>query len=99
MGTVVIENEVIPSSPEDLKKISDGVDELVVVLEKKALLDQTFSDILSRIHDDLKISKKWLRNAANNRFKNDFDETVHKQDTYEIFFEKIQQIKEKKESV
>jgi hypothetical protein len=96
MGVIKVEAEVIPSSPEDLKKISDAIDEIVIAKTKEALYKQAVTDIINRLHDELKVSKLWIRNAGNDRYSGAFDEKIRSQDNYEIFFEKLEAVKNKK---
>ena len=87
---ISIATSVIPSSPADLKKINDAIDEMVNSKTLAAAQTQLQTDIVNRLHDEFKINKTWIRNAATDRYNNSFDKKVREQDEYEVFFEKLQ---------
>lgn len=85
---------IIPSSPADLKKISDAIDEMVNSKTRAKAESDLQTEIVNKLYDEFKISKAWIRDAAADRYANTFDARVQKQDEYEIFYEKVNAIKQ-----
>ena len=81
---------IIPSSPADLKKIDDAINEMVSSKTRAKAETDLQNEIIDKLHTEFKISKTWIRNAASDRYAGTFHQKVQAQDEYEIFYEKVQ---------
>lgn len=81
---------VIPSSPDDLKKIKDGIKEMtdcMIRISAERELMKDITDNLSEAFPD--IPKKYFNRMAKVMFKNSFEQVTGEMNDFEALYEAV----------
>lgn len=77
-------------SPEELKKLKDGLRELSDVMTMKQAQNDTMKAIIDELNKELNIPKHLVRKMAKVYWKANFSEIVAENQEFELLFEGIQ---------
>lgn len=80
---------VIPSSPEDRKKILDAFKEISAAKARQAAEKDLINEALAKLAEDFSIPKKILRKLANTYHNDSMDKVKHEADQLETAWEII----------
>lgn len=80
---------VIPSSPEDKKKISDAIKEMSNSFTMSDAQRDHRKSIVDAIHEATGFDKKTFRRMAKDYHKNQFKKTISENETYALAYETI----------
>lgn len=80
---------VLPSSPSDLKKIRQMLDEAVNCKIRIDGEKEAEKDIKKRIADEFELPKELINSLVKTMHKHNYSEVVAKQDDFQITYEKI----------
>lgn len=80
---------ILPSNPEDIKKIKGMIEEAAVCLQRIDDQKAALKDITDIIKADYQINPKHSRKMAKDYYKNTFSETLAEQSEYETLYESV----------
>jgi septation ring formation regulator EzrA len=80
---------VIPSTPADIKKIRDAIEEGVDCLNRIASEKEALKDIIESVEEKYDIPKKHVNKMIQRKFKDDFDKMQAEVDEFEALWLKI----------
>ena len=84
-------NVIVPSSPEDRKKILDALVEISNSLTRIEAERDLIKDILTTVEDKFELPKKYTRKLAKIKHKQNFTEVQQEQDDVESLYESVAQ--------
>jgi hypothetical protein len=76
---------VMPSSPEDRKKIMDAMNEISAAMTRKEGESSYIKETINDLYDKFKIPKKMLNRFARDNHKSNFREGLSVDSDYETF--------------
>jgi len=82
-------NVIVPSSPEDRKKILDALVEISASLTRIEAERDLIKDILVSVEDKFELPKKYIRKLAKIYHKQNFTEIQQEQDDVETLYESV----------
>ena len=85
----IMSNVIVPSSPEDRKKILDALVEISNSLTRIEAERDLIKDILVSVEDKFELPKKYTRKLAKIYHKQNFTEVQEEQDTLETLYETV----------
>jgi len=88
---------VIPSNPKDQKKIRDSINELVNSLYRMQSEKDLQKDIIQVCSDEFNLDKKYIRQMAQDAYKDSFDKKVHEFGSYSDLYETVMILNKEKE--
>lgn len=80
---------VVPSSPEDKKKIRQALQEISDSLTRMEAERDLIKDILQTVEDNYKIKKKYTRRLAKVYHKQNFNQVQQDQQDLETLYESV----------
>jgi len=87
----IMSNVIVPSSPEDRKKIFDALVEISNSLTRIEAERDLIKDILTTVEDKFELPKKYTRKLAKIYHKQNFTEVQQEQDDVETLYESVAQ--------
>jgi len=85
----IMSNVIVPSSPEDRKKILDALIEISNSLTRIEAERDLIKDILTSVEDKFELPKKYTRKLSKIYHKQNFTEVQEEQDTLETLYETV----------
>ena len=85
----IMSNVIVPSSPEDRKKILDALVEISNSLTRIEAERDLIKDILTSVEDKFELPKKYTRKLSKIYHKQNFTEVQEEQDTLETLYETV----------
>lgn len=86
---------VLPSSPEDRKKIKEAIHEIVGALQfiddKKAFI----KDVVTMLKDNFEMPKKISTKMAKTLFKQDYQDVIQDSSMFEVIYENLFEVESK----
>lgn len=82
-------NFIVPSSPEDRKKIKDALIEISASLTRMEAERDLIKDILVEVEDKFELPKKYIRKLAKIYHKQNYAEIRQEQDDVETLYETV----------
>ena len=82
-------NIIVPSSPEDRKKIKDALIEISTSLTRVEAERDLIKDILAEVEDKFELPKKYTRKLARIYHKQNYAEIRQEQDDVETLYETV----------
>jgi len=82
-------NVIVPSSPEDRKKIKDALIEISASLTRMEAERDLIKDILVEVEDKFELPKKYIRKLAKIYHKQNYAEIRQEQDDVETLYETV----------
>jgi hypothetical protein len=82
-------NVIVPSSPEDRKKIKDALIEISSSLTRMEAERDLIKDILAEVEDKFELPKKYTRKLAKIYHKQNYAEIRQEQDDVETLYETV----------
>jgi hypothetical protein len=82
-------NVIVPSSPEDRKKIKDALIEISSSLTRMEAERDLIKDILAEVEDKFELPKKYIRKLAKIYHKQNYAEIRQEQDDVETLYETV----------
>ena len=82
-------NVIVPSSPEDRKKIKDALIEISASLTRMEAERDLIKDILVEVEDKFELPKKYTRKLARIYHKHNYAEIRQEQDDVETLYETV----------
>lgn len=79
----------IPSSPEDRKKIREAVEEMSNSMARSDSEKEHQKEIVKRMKEEFDMEGKVFRKMATDYHKQQFDKTIHENESYETLYETI----------
>ncbi len=89
---------VLPSSPEDRKRLIGNMNELVVALTRIKSEQDHKKEIISHIFDEFQIPKKLITKAASTLFNETYQKVAAENEDFELLMDTIRLESEKKAS-
>ncbi len=86
---IMSSNVIVPSSPEDRKKILDALVEISNSLTRIEAERDLIKDILTSVEDKFELPKKYTRKLAKIYHKQNFTEVQQEQDDVESLYESV----------
>jgi hypothetical protein len=83
------QNWALPTSPADLKKINDALNEISSSLTRMEAERDLIKDILQTVEDNYEIPKKYTRKVAKIFHKQNFTQFQKEQDDVESLYETV----------
>ena len=80
---------IVPSSPEDKKKIRQALQEISDSLTRMEAERDLIKDILQTVEDNYKIKKKYTRRLAKVYHKQNFNQVQQDQQNLETLYESV----------
>lgn len=80
---------IVPSSPEDKKKIRQALQEISDCLTRMEAERDLIKDILQTVEDNYKIKKKYTRRLAKVYHKQNFNQVQQDQQDLETLYESV----------
>jgi vacuolar-type H+-ATPase subunit D/Vma8 len=82
-------NVIIPSSPEDRKKIRQALDEISASLTRIEAERDLIKEILQNVEDNFEMPKKYTRKVAKIYHKQNFAQVKTEQEDLETIYETV----------
>ena len=80
---------VLPSSPDDRKRLMDGVDEIINCLARISAEQDQKKEIIAHLSEDFDIDKKLLAKAANTLYKDNYQKVAAENEDFELLIETL----------
>lgn len=80
---------VLPSSPEDRKKIKNAVEEISIALGNIADKRSYIKDVVNDMHSKYSIPKKLVNKLAKTHQKRNYDEISEESELFSLFYEEV----------
>lgn len=80
---------IIPSSPADLKKLKDGIDEITNSMTRVDGEKEYQKEAIEELSEQTGIDKKYIRRMATDAHKDQFKKKVDEMDEYAQLYESV----------
>lgn len=80
---------IIPSSPADLKKLKDGIDEITNSMTRVDGEKEYQKEAIEELSEQTGIDKKYIRRLATEAHKDIFEKKSDEQDQFEQLYESV----------
>ena len=87
---------VLPSSPQDRKRLLDGIDEIINSLARIKSEQDHKKEIIQRLHEEFEIDKKLLSKSATIIYNDNFQKVAAENDDLETLVETLRLRNEEK---
>ena len=80
---------ILPSSPEDRKRLMGGIDEMINCLAQIGAQQEQKKAIVESLFEDFDIDKKLLNKAASTMYKDNFQKIAAENEDFELLIETL----------
>lgn len=80
---------VVPSSPEDRKRLKGGLDEMVDCLTKISAIREHQKQVVAHLHEEFDIPKKLLTKAARTMFEDNYQKVAAEAEDFDTLVETL----------
>lgn len=80
---------ILPSSPDDRKRLMGGIDEMINCLAQIGAQQEQKKAIAERLFEDFDIDKKLLNKAAATMYKDNFQKIAAENEDFELLVETL----------
>lgn len=80
---------VLPSSPDDRKRLMNGVDEIINCLARISAEQEQKKEIIAHLSEEFDIDKKLLAKAANTLYKDNYQKVAAENEDLELLIETL----------
>jgi len=80
---------ILPSSPEDRKRLMGGIDEIINCLAQMNSQREAKKEIIEHLYEEFGIDKKLLNKVAATLFKDNFQQVAAENEDFELLVETL----------